>query len=98
MEYLKPSWLISAPPLRAGLNPVILDTRFLDGYGCWGHFGPTGKPRGKGLPMDDFDVELKSMQNNYDCVEMANTCGAADPRNVDYDVGISMYKNLKIFL
>jgi len=77
-------------PLRAGLP--IINTEFLDGYGCWGHFQiPYGNPKGKGFPKDEFDNELKSLQNNYDCLEMANTCGADDPRDVDYQVTMAIY-------
>merc|ERR1712228_1032508 len=55
-----------------GFNVMIAALRLVDDhYGCWCRFqAEPGWSKGKGQPVDDFDVGCKDLNRGYTCLQM----------------------------
>jgi len=76
-------------PRVPGLRAISKnDLSALHMYGCWCQFGDFA---GRGKPVDEWDLQCKILQDNYECIAMEDdNLGQCDVFGTDYNSSIGI--------
>lgn len=80
-----------------------LDLKLIENYGCWCYFEESDY-RGRGQPVDEFDLQCKILQQGYECLQIdydslpelaGQTC---DPETTEYvsSIGNGQFNHMSL--